>query len=271
MLRPLSEWDDAYLDEVDATEESGELEKKGSAGLKRATIAKQVCAFANAGGGFVVFGLKDRKAGGGLDKGVNEVGNTTIKALELIPKLHEPAILGCEALFIRRNGHHQRGKGVLVLAIPSSVRRPHWVKSPREPAYLRVGKHSWPMLRRTFLDIASRSDAPQAEIISLGKSGQPSQQDHCTVWQINPIVRTLTGPVCKEWAFELSIPEAAGILEASSPNVVKESKWKILALGTHHVELFSSQHEFLETPASQSFLRSRGRDRETFRRCSAAR
>lgn len=69
-MRPLDEWDAAYLDELAHQDETASFEKKASEGLTREKIAQGVCAFANAGDGYMVFGFKDEKAGGGLDDGV---------------------------------------------------------------------------------------------------------------------------------------------------------------------------------------------------------
>jgi predicted HTH transcriptional regulator len=80
---PLDEWDAAHVQSIPTSDESGDLKKKASAkfdpvGDKKETrteLAKQVCAFANSGGGFLVYGVEkdgticpywDRTVAGGL-------------------------------------------------------------------------------------------------------------------------------------------------------------------------------------------------------------
>ena len=169
-MRPLNDWDLAYLDELAGQEETASFEKKAADGLTREKIAQGVCAFANSGEGFVVFGMKDEKAGGGFDGGVQATkGDQPVKdwAEALIPKLHQPPIVGCEARFIHHPSHHPSNRGVLVIAAPLSERRPHWTQG-EEKAYLRVGAHSGPMRCQTLLDISSRGTAPRGNILDLG-------------------------------------------------------------------------------------------------------
>jgi Putative DNA-binding domain len=214
MLRPLNEWDDAYLSEIDASDEKALLEKKQSAGFNPDIIAKQVCAFANAGGGFIVFGMKDKKDGGGLDSGIpGSKGREPIKAWveKQIPDLHEPPIVGCEARLIERLGCHVSGNGLLVIHVPSSDRRPHWVKASEE-AYLRVGEHSAPMRIQTILDISSRGVTPTAIIEDIGIIGPPSGNGR--EFSFNPLVRVESGPVCRVWGFQITVPQGVGEFRA---------------------------------------------------------
>src|SRR5687767_15090554 len=107
MLPPIEQWDLDTVREVAAPafDESLELEKKASAKFDvstkaaanetKAELAKQICAFANAGGGFIVYGAKDAKSGGGLDGGIDDlVGNQPVKdwVESLAPKLVHPPV-----------------------------------------------------------------------------------------------------------------------------------------------------------------------------------
>src|SRR3954454_23871507 len=119
-MRPLGEWDAAYLVELAHQDETASFEKKAAEGLTREKIAQGVCAFANSGEGYIAFGFKDEKAGGGLDAGVPAAkGRQPIKdwVEALIPTLHHPPIEGCEAQFIQHASHDQ-DHGVLVIAVP---------------------------------------------------------------------------------------------------------------------------------------------------------
>jgi hypothetical protein len=220
MHPPLPDWDAAYLDEIDRLDEGADLDKKQAEGLKQDEIAKQACAFANAGGGYVVFGIKDAKHGRGFDDGVpahvGRGGREPVKAWieALIPKLHEPPIVGCEARFIRRPAHAP-DRGVLVLYIPTSENRPHWVKAGQETAFLRVGEHSAPMSRRTFLDMANRNVAPEVEIENLNIANRQDTKRPAKSYVLNPLIKLVSGPICDRWHFELEVPPEAGRFEAS--------------------------------------------------------
>ena len=118
-------------------EESRELERKASEKFTvntdgrvtddtRAAIAKQVCAFSNADGGLLIFGIRDAKDGGGIDGGVpSTIGREPVKdwAEKIIPKLLHPSVAGCEAKFIE---YTPARSGALVIRVPPSENRPHW-------------------------------------------------------------------------------------------------------------------------------------------------
>jgi hypothetical protein len=238
MLRLLADWDSDYLDEIDAMEEGFDLDKKQAAGLTADEIAKQACAFGNAGGGFVVFGMKDAKHGRGFDAGVSAMmgrgGREPVKSWveALIPTQHEPPIVGCEAQLIQRPGQTQ-DIGVLVLHIPGSERRPHWVRGGEERSYLRVGEHSAPMRRQTFLDIANRNVAPEALIESLNVIKAEPVRSPMRSYILNPLVRVVSGPVCERWLFELRIPPSTGqVLAPGGSGSVNEDRTLLVLQGS---------------------------------------
>jgi hypothetical protein len=219
MHPPIGDWDAAYVLSIATPLETAELEKKGSAlmdpqGNRDKTVkelAKQVSAFANSGDGFIVYGIdKD----GGLDGGVTDAyGRQPIKAWVegLIPTLVQPTVHNCQARFIQAPSH-AGGRGALVVFVPLSERRPHWVPGSPDIPYIRAGEHSSPMPLQSFLDISSRGTVTAAEIESLGRIGESEydQEQHVHKFYINPVVRLVSAPPCTLWALRLSIPESAG-------------------------------------------------------------
>jgi predicted HTH transcriptional regulator len=140
MHPPIEDWDAAYVQTLATPEESLELEKKASAKLDLSTgpskrealaeLAKQVCAFSNSSRGFLVYGIDDKK--GKLDQGVpimEPSGHHLLKSWveQQIPNLVSPAIHACQARHIHVPDSHTPDHGVLVVEIPLSDRRPHWV------------------------------------------------------------------------------------------------------------------------------------------------
>jgi hypothetical protein len=221
MPPPLEEWDEAYLREIAVPGESQTLEKKASPKFDperkktdtQEELAKQVCAFSNATDGFLVYGINDA---GGLDAGVPEfVGSVSSKAWveQVIPKLVKPAVNGCQAKFIRVSGHHARGFGALVVFIPLSERRPHWITiKDKEVPYIRAGEHSYPMALQTMLDITSHPSRAQGVIEDLGEiQGGESIRPGGKLFLLNPRVRLENGPACQLWGLELRLkPARAG-------------------------------------------------------------
>jgi hypothetical protein len=216
-MESLDNWNQEYVTTtVRLEDESAMLEKKSSGkfsltakghpdGATKDELAKQVAAFSNSGDGFLVYGIDDDKKT--LDAGVPIlIGTQPTKdwVEAIIPKLVYPSVSGCEAKMVQVAGHHASGMGVLVIAVPLSEQRPHWV-GPNEVPYIRAGAHSIPMRPQTFLDIASRENAAAAEIEGIGPVGNPSFAGSVKTYSIQPFVRLLNGPVSDRWAFEMKV------------------------------------------------------------------
>jgi predicted HTH transcriptional regulator len=178
-MRPIEEWDSDYLLEVAPLLENEGYERKASAlfmldsrgkptSATETEIAKQVCAFANAGDGFLVFGINND---GKLDDGIPaQIGRTPVKEWveARIPKLTTPSIPDCKVAFIKRAGHHANDKGALVIFTALSDYRPHWIKEEgKEGPYLRTGSHSDYMTLQTFRDMISRTPSPRPPDIEI--------------------------------------------------------------------------------------------------------
>jgi hypothetical protein len=87
------------------------------------------------------------------------------------------------------------------------------------------------MKHRTLLDISSRTSASEGEIVDLGKlSGPRWTQPPNAVFTLNPIVRLVGGPLCREWAFELK-QEHAGSFFRGSPKECFFGEKSILVIG----------------------------------------
>jgi Putative DNA-binding domain len=214
---PLRDWDESHLRAIAVPGETTELEKKASSWLDPenrpedtiAELGKQVCAFSNSADGFLVYGILDK---GGFDQGVPEItrkGTSKAWIEKILREVLDRAISLFDVRFLSLDGIHQPEFGVMVVWIPLSSHRPHWVRAD-EKAYLRGGEHSFPMRRQTFLDIASRGEAPQAAVDELGLKDRGTDNQGERSIRLNPIVRLLTGPIAKEWAFEIEVEPADG-------------------------------------------------------------
>jgi hypothetical protein len=243
MHPPIEEWDSTYLQSLAAPGETALLEKKASAkmdpvGDKSGTkdeLAKQVCAFANAADGFLIYGIDST---GKLDAGLPVMVNReTLKSWVegIIPKLTIPAVNNCQARFIHVVGHHATDHGALVIFLPLSEHRPHWVveKDGTETAYIRVGEHSAPMRLQTFLDISSHGIAPLAKITDIGVLADPDVlPGGLQRYMLNPEICLVNGPLCELWILELSVYKKVGEFREQGGNGRVLESNKLIISGT---------------------------------------
>lgn len=215
-MHPLADWNADYVrDELVKSHETSEFEFKSSEKFNlntngrvsadtRQEIAKQVSAFSNSGRGYLIFGVDDD---GHLDDGVPHlIGGQPIKdwTEAIIPQLVFPEVTSCEARHIAVPKHHSNDRGVLVISIPLSDRRPHWTTVPDEKAYVRSGAHSSPMRPQTLLDIASRSGGNSGEIVAINP--EAAQVDHpASRHLIHPLVKLTSGPICEKEKWGLRV------------------------------------------------------------------
>jgi hypothetical protein len=222
MHPPLADWTEEYVKEIASREEGFDLEKKASNKFdpennKRETqneLAKQVCGFANASSGVLIYGVADD---GTFEQGVPEDGTVaggrsrlTAKAWveQAIPALVIPSLAEFQARHIHIPGHHRPKYGVLVVEVPASDRRPHWIiKEGKQVPYIRAGEHSCPMSLQTFLDLSSRTTASAGVISGLGQLGQAELDPNTRLWlfRFNPLVELITGPPCELWSLEIRL------------------------------------------------------------------
>jgi hypothetical protein len=223
MLPPIDEWTEETVRLIATPAETLEVEKKAkdkfdfSTGKAKSEtqeeLLKQVCAFANASRGFLVYGID--KAGN-LDTGIEEVIPSTRELAKswvegLVPKGTYPPIQGCQARHIPVPGHHAPGYGVLVVEIPLSDYRPHWIKlNGQDVPYIRTGEHSGRMSIQTLLDISSRTGASLVEIVDLGLLNMEQEPNCPRRIHLNPRVKLVAGPMCEHWAFQLVLRSATG-------------------------------------------------------------
>jgi len=215
-MRALDDWDEAYVqDEIQPSTECAWLEKKSSAKLiaegaskpgnsSKDELAKQVSAFSNSGQGFLVYGIHDK---GNLDNGVPQtIGKQKVTEWveAMIPSLVYPPVTECATKLIAMPNHHSQDRALLVVSVPLSERRPHWVVGS-DVAYIRAGSHSLPMRLQTALDMASRGTASQVEIECVRAIEMKTAQSGCNSFRLRPMVRLVSGPICRVWAFEMKV------------------------------------------------------------------
>lgn len=240
----LDEWDETYLKSLATAPESVTLEKKAAdkfdpdskKGETREELAKQVCAFANAQGGYLVYGIDND---GNFDDGVEAtINREPVKAWveALIPKLLQPPVHGCQARFISIDTRHKPNRGILIVSIPLSELRPHYVHGSNT-AFIRAGEHSAPMALQTFLDISSRGTTHQGSIVGLGIISGPDLVESPHGWHLmlNPIVRIESGPLCLHWALHLKSTQGRirGWLNLPKEgNVIEHRDGELIYFGT---------------------------------------
>jgi len=178
MRKPPVEWDEPYILSLPLGEDDS-LERKGSRLLDltlpgvrddsvRDELAKQLSAFANTGGGSLLYGLTDD---GKVDQGgVSQIirGRTPTKAWleDMIPRLTDYEIVGVNAYEVSPRGGNSQigaGKALYVMDIPDSDRAPH--QSTRDLRYyVRLGGRSLPASHKLIEDIRNRARHPNVSL-----------------------------------------------------------------------------------------------------------
>ena len=178
-MKPVAEWDEGYILSLPVGEFDW-LEAKGRRSLDLtlpnmtedtvlATISKEVSAFANSGGGTLVYGLTDPKAGdtewhvddGGVSVSVKKGG--TKEWLEtVIPNQMDPPLEKFNVYAIPPSGPGTKigeGRALFVVEVPDSQQAPHQAKDYKY--YSRVASRAQPIRHRQVLDILSRRQHPK--------------------------------------------------------------------------------------------------------------
>jgi hypothetical protein len=180
-MKPTVEWDENYVLNL-PTGEHDWVEFKGTHLLDITIpsvdenkvldeLSKQLSAFANSGGGTLVYGVKDVAPGGlrTVDRGgVSSTlrGRSTKEWLEdVIPHLVEHQLMSFNVYSILKTGagsNIDEGKEITLIEINDSEQAPHQARDKRY--YARVGGKSRPIGHRMVLDILGRAVHPRLEI-----------------------------------------------------------------------------------------------------------
>ena len=180
-MKPVSEWDENFilglpLGEFDWFEAKGrralDLTLPGvNESHVRETLSKAVSAFANSGGGALIYGLRNPQAAQGkwlVDDGgvsVSIKGDTREWLETVIPNLVDFPLATFNVYIVLPSGPHsqiQPGQGLFVVDIPDSSAAPHQASDNRY--YVRVAGRSRPIGHRLVADIMGRRQYPRIEL-----------------------------------------------------------------------------------------------------------
>jgi hypothetical protein len=174
MPRSISDWTED--DVLSLPAESSTVERKGAPSLDLTLpgadenkvlneMAKQVSAFANSGGGRLIYGVKNDSSidNGGITRIFKGRQNTKEWIEDVTPTLTEFPVLGINVYEIlpRKEGSSAiaANKALYVLDIPDSEKAPH--QSQRDSIYyIRIGSKSRPATHRIIEDIRNRAQFP---------------------------------------------------------------------------------------------------------------
>jgi hypothetical protein len=178
MPKPISDWEE---DDVLALSpcENDRFERKGTQLLDLTIpnvkvdavlneLAKQLSAFANMGGGLIIYGVTDAGAvsNGGIARVIRGNRSTKEWLEDVIPTLTDYEITGFNVYEIRpklSGSAISPDKSLFVVDVPDSDRAPHQSKRDHW-YYVRLASKSQPAPHRLIEDIRNRARHPKIEI-----------------------------------------------------------------------------------------------------------
>src|ERR1700733_4587471 len=181
MPKPVSEWSEDDVLSL-PPDENDTFERKGSELLDltlprvsedavRTELAKQLSAFANMGGGQIIYGVTNAGTidSGGIARSIRGRQSTKDWLENVIPTLTDFEIVGFNVYEIppKATGSSLAAdKSIYVVDVPDSERAPHQSKRDLK-YYVRLGGKSQPAPHRLIEDIRNRAQYPKLEVHDL--------------------------------------------------------------------------------------------------------
>ncbi len=180
-MKPIDEWDEEYVLNLPPGEHDW-VEFKGARSLDFSIpnvkidnvideLSKQLSAFANSGGGTIVYGIKDSPSipreidNGGVS--LNLKNRSTKEWLEdIIPNIVEYLLTDFNLYVIIKSNISSKiteDKGIILISISDSDKAPHQARDKKY--YARVGGKSRPIGHRLVMDIVGRSQNPKMKLL----------------------------------------------------------------------------------------------------------
>jgi hypothetical protein len=164
-------------------------------------LGKQLSAFANTGGGTLLYGLNNAGAvdQGGVSRIVKGRQSTREWLEDIIPVLTDPEVVGCnvhEIMPTDASSLIAADKSLFVVEVPNSDRAPHQSKRDFK-YYVRLGGKSRPASHRLIEDIRNRQLHPELGIksITLAIVSMPAFNDGDPPTLASPVPIRLTALV----------------------------------------------------------------------------
>ena len=219
MNKPLEDWDNAYIENLDVTEKST-LELKGSDSLNNpgSSIGDVVSAFANFDGGHIIIGAKDTQA----STTIVPDGNLTLTRekqglkewLEIkIHRLSDPPVRNFDVKVFSLTGGN-----LAVIEIKRSDYAPHQ-DIERKLFYGRNGSLCYPLSTTQIKDILQRQKTPILEIreLQINKGFTREKGEHFVLFFM---IENVGRVVCRTHFLNIRMPLKIG----SKPVIIDDEQ-----------------------------------------------
>lgn len=209
----------------------------------RDELVRDVSAFANAGGGTIIYGIAEDKRSPACAEKIHPVSNdkvTDIRVTQIIKNGLEPTF----GRFFIRQIKVPDGGSIFVITVERADTA-HQCKSDQR-YYHRVGPSRPPMFDYEIRDVMNRRTAPVVKVHHAIQVIEQKAEKH--VYAVIPTLINEGGLTARYWALDVIVPNAGAIVTQPVELVVEKNRIPDYP-GHHHVFEYSYDRTATRRPA----------------------